>query len=311
MIRWLLSLLLVLGAATASAQDKRIALTFDDVPRGPGAFLTQDDRTKRLIRALKTGRVAQAGFFVNPVHLAKGDPSGVARLQAYVAAGHVIANHSHTHPNLTEVTAEAYLVDIDAASAWLVGRPGYRPLFRYPMLNEGRRDTAKRDAVRAGLAARGLSNGYATVDGYDWYLEQLTTAAIAAGKPMDRAALRDLYVETQLGAAAYFDALARKALGRSPAHVLLLHETDLAALYLPDLLKALRRNGWRIVSVDEAYADPIAAEAARYDTPSAQGTLTEMLAWTKGLPAPRWYERNDTDLLRRLFKTRVLKEAAE
>ena len=50
----------------------------------------------------------------------------------------------------------------------------------------------------------------------------------------------------------------------------------------------------------------IAAEAARYDTPSAQGTLTEMVAWEKGLPAPRWYDRNDTKVLSALFRARVL-----
>jgi hypothetical protein len=44
------------------------------------------------------------------------------------------------------------------------------------------------------------------------------------------------------------------------------------------------------------------------DVPSAQGTLPEAIAWEQGLPAPRWYERNNTDLANRLFSERVLKE---
>jgi peptidoglycan/xylan/chitin deacetylase (PgdA/CDA1 family) len=44
----------------------------------------------------------------------------------------VLANHSYSHPALTAVTAEAYLVDIDKAEAWLKGRPGRRPWFRFP-----------------------------------------------------------------------------------------------------------------------------------------------------------------------------------
>lgn len=304
-MRWLLVVLALVAALPADAQ-KRIAFTFDDVPRRAGAFLTPDVRTKRLIAALRRSGVAQAAFFLNPGNIAPDDRSAAARIAAYVAAGHVIANHSATHPALSDVSAEVYLADVDRAEAWLRPRAGHRRWFRYPFLNEGRKDKAKRDAVRAGLAARGLRNGYVTIDGYDWDLEGRAVDTLAAGKALDRAALRDLYVETQVGAAEYYDALAVRATGRSPIHVILLHETDLAALYLSDVIKALRAKGWSIATVDEAYADPIAAEATRYDTPSAQGTLTEMLAWQKGLPAPRWFERNDSDVLARLFATRVL-----
>ena len=89
---------------------------------------------------------------------------------------------------------------------------------------------------------------------------------------------------------------------------MLLHETDIAALYIADLAKALRADGWEIVSADTAYADPL--KTAAPDVPSANGTLTELLAWEKGLPAPRWYERNNIALANRLFAERVLHEKA-
>jgi peptidoglycan/xylan/chitin deacetylase (PgdA/CDA1 family) len=224
----------------------------------------------------------------------------------YTGAGHLIANHSHAHRRLSQIPVRDYLEDVDRASAWLRNRPGSRPWFRFPFLDEGRADKAKRDAVRAGLAERGLANGYVTVDGADWNMEALTVAAREAGKPMDMKALRELYVETMVEAADFYDGLARRTLGRSPAHVLLLHETDLAALFLPALADALRRDGWKIITADEAYADPIAR--ARPDTPSAQGTLTEAMAWEKGLPAPRWYERENVKVANALFAQRVLKE---
>jgi hypothetical protein len=34
--------------------------------------------------------------------------------------------------------------------------------------------------------------------------------------------------------------------------MMLLHETDLAALYIGDLVRALRRAGWTVVSADAA-----------------------------------------------------------
>ena len=120
--------------------------------------------------------------------------------------------------------------------------------------------------------------------------------------------MRDLYIESHVEAAEFYDGLARTAIGRSPIHVMLLHETDLAALYIGDLVKGLREAGWTIVTADEAYADSFGQYAATYDTPSAQGTLVEMVAWQRGLPAPRWYGRNDTRRADAEFRNRVLGE---
>lgn len=308
MIRLLLALLLLsFAAAGTAAQPKRIALSFDDVPRAGGAFYTPDARTERLIAELKRTGVRQAAFFVTPGNLDQPwGAGGEARIAAYVEAGHVIANHSFGHRRLSAIPVADYLADLDRSETWLKGRKGRRPWFRFPFLDEGRADKAKRDAVRAGLKARGLSNGYVTAEASDWNMESLANEAAGRGRKMDIEALRDLYVESHVEAAEFYDSLARKTLGRSPAHVLLLHETDLAALFVGDLVTALRRRGWTIVTADRAYADPIARLAP--DVPSSQGTLIEALAWEKGLPAPRWYERNDIKIANALFATRVLKE---
>lgn len=311
-MRWLLPLLLGLLAACAHAEDtptapqgdKRIAISFDDAPRAKGPFLTEDERTRLLIEALENAGVAQAAFFVNPGRV--DGPDDERRIADYVDAGHVIANHSATHPRLSETPLDAYLADLDAAEDWLRGRDGYRPWFRYPFLDEGRQDKEKRDALRAALAERGLVNGYVTVEAIDWFYEAAAKRALADGQQVDREALRDLYVEAHVEAAEFYDGLAREAVGRSPVHMLLLHETDNAALWIDDLVEALRAKGWTIVGADAAYADPFALLATTYDTPYAQGTLTEMVAWEKGLPAPRWYRGNDTDLAQEWFDTRVL-----
>jgi len=311
-MRIVLLLLLTLVSACATrapvGEQKRIALTFDDVPRVRGAFMTPDERTARLIAALKQAGVRQAAFFVTPGNLDTPDGAGgEKRISAYAAAGHVLANHSFGHRALSAIPAADYLADIDRAEAWLKGRKARRPWFRHPYLNEGRADKAKRDAIRVGLKARGLRNGYVTVDGSDWNMDALTTKAVQAGKTIDMAALRDLYVETHVEAAEFNDALARRTIDRSPAHVMLLHETDIAALFIPDLVKGLRAKGWTIVTADEAFGDLL--RDAMPDVPSAQGTLTEAMAWQKGLPAPRWYDRASPRIADPLFATRVLKEA--
>jgi len=314
LLRLLLAfLLLPLAAAcattapTPSAATKRIAVTFDDIPRNPGGFFTPDERATRLLAGLRTAGVRQAAFFVNPGNLQQPfGEGGERRIAAYVAAGHVIANHSFSHPSGNTTPVADYLADIDRAEAWLANRPGRRAWFRFPYLHEGGRDLARRDALRAGLAQRGLRNGYVTVDASDWNMESLVAQARAAGKTIDMDALRDLYVTSHVDSAEFYDGLARRTLGRSPAHILLLHETDLAALYLPDLIAALRARGWEIITADEAYADPLGEIMP--NVPVAQGTLIEAIAWERGLPAPRWYEGNNVENATRLFNARVLKE---
>ena len=305
-----LLLALLLGSTGPAAAHKRIAFTFDDVPRQAGAFLTPDQRTGTLISGLRRGGVRQAGFFVTTGHLQQ--PYGVggeARIRAYAAAGHVIGNHSVTHPWLSRTEPAAYIGEIDQAEAWLRAMPGHRPWFRYPFLDEGRRDLAKRDAIRAALRERGLRNAYVTIDNYDWHLDALASQARREGKAMNMRALRDLYVETLVQAADFSDRIAVEALGRSPAHVILLHETDLNAMYIANLAAALRADGWEIVTIDEAYRDPIAA--VEPDTWFLNSGRVAALAHIAGKqPSELFHERTDEEVLTRLFRERVLGEAS-
>jgi len=136
MRRWTVLVLGLLLAACVSlsgppaerpidSTGKRIALTFDDVPRSSGAFLAIEKRAELLRAALRKAGVKQAAFFVNPAQIAKR-PEGAAHIKAYVADGHVIANHTASHPGLSKTDIADYIVDLDTAAAWLKGSEGYR-----------------------------------------------------------------------------------------------------------------------------------------------------------------------------------------
>jgi peptidoglycan-N-acetylglucosamine deacetylase len=275
------------------------------VPRGPGAFLDVGQRPQVLIAALKAGGIRQAVFFANPGRISAAN-KGAEAIAAYAAAGHLIANHTSRHIVLSSVSAQTFLADVDAAENVLKTKSNYRPWLRFPQLDEGGRDKLKRDAVRAGMKMRGIRHGYVTADGWDWYMESRTLEAKRAGKVMDVAALRDLYVETHVESAEFSDRLARRMFKKPPVQMLLLHETDLAALFVEDLAKALRAKGWEIVPADYVYSDPMAAMIPNSDV--TNGTWLEMLAWEKGLKGNRWFPRNNIPEARRLFAERVLHE---
>jgi hypothetical protein len=104
----------------------------------------------------------------------------------------------------------------------------------------------------------GYINGYVTVDNYDYYLEFLYQQALKENKKINYHLLQELYIEHLWESIQFYQKIALKTLGRSPKHVLLLHENDLAALFLDDLISFLRGEGWLIISPEEAYKDPIA-----------------------------------------------------
>lgn len=66
-----------------------------------------------------------------------------------------------------------------------------------------------------------------------------------------------MYVDVLLQSIEFYDDIAQAQLGRSPRHVLLLHENDLAALFVPQLITALRADGWDIIPAQNAFNDPI------------------------------------------------------
>ncbi len=235
---------------------KRIALSFDDAPRVDGAIFSGEQRTTALIKALQSAATGPVVFFVKTAHLSM--TKGVARIERYAEAGHLIANHTHSHAWLSRTDTDDYIADFDYAETLLAAFSNRRAWMRFPYLDEGTR-LAKRDAVRFALNERGLANGYVTVDNYDWYLDQQWQAAVRAGRSVDRKALRDAYVDLLLGAVSFYDDIATNTFGRSPAHILLLHENDMAAMFIGDLVAALRARGWTIISPDEAYRDPLNA----------------------------------------------------
>jgi peptidoglycan/xylan/chitin deacetylase (PgdA/CDA1 family) len=246
---------IALVCSAAEAETRMIALTFDDAPRQSSVHFDGATRAAKLIAALDAAEVPQVAFFCNTERF---DASGMARIEAYAEAGHLIANHSHTHLDLHRAGAERFLADVRAADAVLRNVTNRRKWFRYPYLHEGQ-TAEERDLVRHALKSMEYLSAYVTIDNYDWYMDALFQEAVRDGKTIDFDRLRETYVDLLAQSVEFYDGLSREQLGRSPRHVLLLHENDLAALYIGDLAARLRREGWEIISPELAYSDPIAA----------------------------------------------------
>ena len=79
--------------------------------------------------------------------------------------------------------------------------------------------------------------------------------------------------------------LSRQVWGRDIKHVALLHLGSFSSHILPDLFALLEREGYRIVTLEEAQSDPIYASDPDVADPRG-GTLTELMMQAKGISWP-------------------------
>jgi peptidoglycan/xylan/chitin deacetylase (PgdA/CDA1 family) len=119
------------------SDPRQMALTYDDGPNDP--------HTLRLLEVLAKFE-ARATFFLIGQYVRRR-PDIVREIQA---AGHVIGNHTDTHPNLIFVSASGLRQELESCRKSLedaVGQPA--PLFRPPF--GGRRPNVLRAARSMGL----------------------------------------------------------------------------------------------------------------------------------------------------------------
>jgi peptidoglycan/xylan/chitin deacetylase (PgdA/CDA1 family) len=291
--------MLLAAQLAAGAAARSIAITIDDAPRPDTRYFDGATRTAKLIETLAAASVGQVMFFCNSARMHAG---GIDRIRAYARAGHLLANHSHSHLDLHQVGVVPLVKDIEMAVQALGGLPNYRRWFRYPYLHEGR-TLEERDGMRSELKRLEHRSAYVTVDTFDWHMDRMFQVAVQEGKKIDFDRLRAAYVDLLTDSIEFYDGVAQRQLGRSPRHVLLLHENDLAALYLGDLVAKLRSAGWRIITPEEAFEDPIAT--VEPDTLQlGQGRIMAIAA-TKGYQGPsgRWEDEKE---LERQFARRAV-----
>lgn len=233
---------------------REIAFTFDDAPTPDSALMTGQERTKRLIDTLISAKVPDALFFVKADYI---NSDTQKRLEQYAAAGFHLANHSYSHKSASELGVLDYPADVFKAHLLLKPLDNFLPYHRFPFLHYGK-DLAAVTSLQQSLAELGYKDGYVTIDNFDWYISFLLTKAAEEKKSIDYNKAREFYVNTLYESIEFYDAIAKKSLGRSPRHVMLLHENDAAALFVGDLIAHMRTKGWKVISPQKAYQDPIA-----------------------------------------------------
>lgn len=245
-----------LSAHAAEAQ-RSIAITMDDLNWTPLPNATEINT--RLLDAMRShqARLALFGIGRNA-----DNATGQALIQPWKQAGHLIGNHTYSHRNYDSVTFEEFSADIMRADRVLASDLSTPRLFRFPMLKEGN-TAAKRDRMREFLATHHYRNGYVTIDASDWYYDNRLRERLATDAGFDVNRFRQPYLDHLWDRAQFYDDLSTQVLGRSVPHTVLLHWNLLNSLFLADVLNMFHRRGWRIVSAEHAFRDPIFLRAPK------------------------------------------------
>lgn len=276
-------------ACVHAAEPARIALTFDDGPKTkPTPLMSAADLNRALLHHL-TKAGAPAALFVT-LHNGADTPEGRAFLESWGAAGHRIGNHTVTHPDLDAeaITLAAYEQEILDCDRVISAVPGFRPWFRFTFLREGN-TPEKRDGMRAFLKAKGWRNAYVTLDTSDWRLDQRLATVLAKNPSADLAPIREAYLSHLRQRAAAYRDLSRRLFDRDIPQVMLLHYNLLNALFLGDVIEALRRDGFSFVDPEQAYADPV--YRLEPDRPAPGQSLLLSVARSRGWKLVPEYER--------------------
>ena len=276
------------GGVPALARKIRsyFSITMDDFFWQNAVKQTAQERNQSILDTFNKHSIKAAAFVIGRNI---EEQQGKDLIAAWDKAGHLIGNHTYSHRNFNapEADVKAYQEDILRAEALLKEYSRFRKYLRFPMLKEG--DTpAKRDRMRTFLSVNGYRNGHVSVDNSDWAIDQRLTARLKKDPNADLKPYRDFYLEHMWARAEYYDALARRVVGRPVKHTILVHFNLLNGLFLNDVITMLKGKGWQPIDAEEAFTDSVflaqpqvvpAGESIIWSLAKEKGTIARTLRY--------------------------------
>jgi peptidoglycan-N-acetylglucosamine deacetylase len=252
----LVVILAALPALAWQTPQRSVAITIDDLPRGGDgsdpSFNGVWAMNEKLLQPFKDARIPVTGF-VNQGKQELVGIDGFGRLlDLWLDAGAELGNHTFSHPDINNVPLADYTADVVKGEpilrAALAARGKSLRFFRHPFLHAG--PTAE---TKAGLQRFLDDAGYrvapVTLDNSDYMYAALYT------RPEYRERVRREYVPYMESVLEFFERRSVEVAGREFPQILLVHDNQLNADLMPELLDMFRRRGYRFITLDDALAD--------------------------------------------------------
>lgn len=268
-MRNLYCVVMLLCAFNCFGQEREIAITIDDLPLVASKMDTPAnqqramERFTSIVQAFAENKVPATGFVIAG-SIGKGQ---MAFLQQFLDAGLSLGNHTYSHYNLNQKSADKYIADIDRADkilSPLLTTPKY---FRYPYLAEGNKTT--KPLVQEYLAAHQYTIAPVTIDSKDFaFNEQLYKipfrSRVAYIEKFKSRYLAFIWKQTLLAE--------KRANGKPVKQILLIHANLLNSYLLKDVIQMYKDNGYTFISLAQALENPAPTITAP-DVPTNEKTV--------------------------------------
>lgn len=249
----LLFLWMGLFSSLCCAQEKEIAITIDDLPlvasrmNTPANRQRSIDRFTQIIQAFQKYKVPATGFVIAGA-IEKGQWEF---LEQFRQAGLMLGNHTYSHYNLNQMSAEKYIADLERADkilAPIMTQPKY---FRYPYLAEGNKKTKQK--VYDYLNEHHYTIAPVTIDSKDFEFNKMVyrvpyRARAAYIEKLKPRYLAYIWKQTLLAE--------KKSQGKNGKQILLIHANLLNSYLLGDILHMYQENGYKFISLTDALKNP-------------------------------------------------------
>ena len=251
-----------------SAQNLTVAFTVDDLPFvrsevNQGSLQVLDKQAaaanRKLLAAFARHHVPVTGFVIEKGVEELGIPAGAAILRDWTMHRFDLGNHSYAHPDFNDLTVAQFEDQIDRGEKTfvpLMKAAGREPeFFRFPFNHTG--DTQpKHDAVAAYLVAHGYRLAPCTIETSDWLFAAAYGRMLARRDEASASRLRADYLAFTAAQIDYFEALNMQVLGYDAPQIMLIHDNQLNADVIDDLLALFEKRQFRFISLDTAESDP-------------------------------------------------------
>jgi hypothetical protein len=260
----------------------RMAFTLDDLPVFPHMALpdghTPYSVAARIIESL--GRNGVTGVFALanswPLDV---DPEYARILDDWVAAGHHIGNHTHSHPLLNETSAGDFIHDISVADEVLAPWISKAPLraFRHPLELWGNTEE-KRVSVNAHLDRLAYLDAGVTSWFYEWEWDRAWRHLLQTGRTEEAERLKEEFVDYAAAQVAHDAETCRTVFGHEVIGIGLIHPVAFFTEVADAFFARLFAEGVVFVPLAEALDDPAYVRSGSIVTDAFQTYQIKMAA---------------------------------
>ena len=283
-----------------TSPQRAVVITIDDLPAASARWMTGaeiKELTAKLVATLHDQKVPAVGF-VNEQKLYKiGEVDDrIAALKMWGDNGLELGNHTYAHTSLNRGTLKDWEEEVvrgETVTSILLAQHNMKMrYFRHPFLDVGR-DLQTRREAEAFLVSRGYRIAPVTMDAWDWMYGGVYDDAHTRGDTALQQKLLSSYLEYTDKVFDYYEKACKTLIGYEPPQILLLHGNWMEAEHIGDLLEALRKRGYKFITMSEALGD------AAYSMPDEYvgeegGSWIDHWAITRGHPLsgfpefPQW-----------------------